>query len=62
MAMACVRIMSAGKAGLESLPDFVEECIKADISQLEPFAIVHSREAVNQITLLTRDRAKDGGH
>lgn len=61
MAIACVRIMSAGKAGLESLPDFVNECIAANIPQLEPFAIDHSREAVNDIKQKTQDQTRDGG-
>ena len=61
MAIACARIMSAGKAGLESLPYFVDECIEANIPQLEPFAIDHSREAVKDIKLKTQEKTQDGG-
>ena len=53
--------MAAGKAGLESLPYFVDECIEAEIPQLEPFAIDHSREAVNDIKLKTQEKTQDGG-
>lgn len=61
MAVACIRVMAAGKAGLESLPHFVDECIEAEIPQLEPFAIDHSREAVNDIKLKTQEKTQDGG-
>lgn len=53
--------MAAGKAGLESLPYFVDECVEANIPQLEPFAIDHSREAVNDIKLKTQEKTQDGG-
>ncbi len=42
MAIGAVRVMAAGKAGLESLPFFVDELLAQDIPLLEPWAIDHS--------------------
>ena len=44
-----------------SCPHFVDECIEANIPQLELFAIDHSREAVNDIKLKTQEKTQDGG-
>lgn len=42
MAIGAVRVMAAGKAGLESLPYFVDELIAQGIPQLAPWARDHT--------------------
>ena len=49
---AAARVMAAGKAGLESLPYFVEELLAQGITQLAPWAADHTDE---QIEKLNRD-------
>ena len=44
MAIGAVRVMAAGKAGLESLPFFVDELLAQNIPQLEPWAIDHAQQ------------------
>ncbi len=44
MAIGAVRVMAAGKAGLESLPYFVDEFLAQGVEQLAPWAIDHSDE------------------
>lgn len=49
MAIGAVRVMAAGKAGLESLPFFVDEMLAQDIPQLEPWAIDHAGRQREQL-------------
>ena len=42
MAIGAVRVMAAGKAGLDSLPFFVDELLVQNIPQLEPWAMDHA--------------------
>ena len=44
MAIGVARVMAAGKAGLESLPIFVDELMAQGISQLAPWAADHMEE------------------
>ncbi len=44
MAIGAARVMAAGKAGLESLPFFVDELMAQGIPQLAPWAIDHMEE------------------
>ena len=53
---AAARVMAAGKAGLESLPYFVDEIKAQGISQLAPWAADHSQEQIEALnTKLNRD-------
>lgn len=49
---AAARVMAAGKAGLESLPYFVDELLAQGITQLAPWAADHTD---GQIEKLNRD-------
>ena len=49
---AAARVMAAGKAGLESLPYFVDELLAQGIPQLAPWAADHTAA---QIDKLNRD-------
>lgn len=51
MAMGAVRVMAAGKAGLESLPIFVDELMAQGIEQLAPWAADHVELAVGKTDL-----------
>ena len=46
---AAARVMAAGKAGLESLPMVVDECIVQGIPVLAPWAVDHSQEQINRL-------------
>ena len=49
MAIGAVRVMAAGKAGLESLPYFVNEFLAQGIDQLAPWAIDHSPDQLDRL-------------
>ena len=53
---AAARVMAAGKAGLESLPVFVDECIVQGVPLLAPWAADHSLEQINRLRDSTRQR------
>ena len=53
---AATRVMSAGKAGLESLPYFVDELLAQGITQLEPWAADHNMEQLDQLNEVTAER------
>jgi len=56
---AATRVMAAGKAGLESLPHFVDECIVQGIPLLAPWAADHSYEQLSRLRDITRSRRKN---
>ncbi len=56
MATGAVRVMAAGKAGLESLPMFVDELMAQGIPQLAPWAIDHSQDQIDYLGDMTRNR------
>ncbi len=49
MAIGAARVMAAGKAGLESLPHFVDELMAQGIPQLAPWAIDHSQDQIDDL-------------
>lgn len=51
--------MAAGKAGLDSLPYFVDELMVQGIRQLAPWAGDHSEEQIEELRKVTQDR-RDG--
>ena len=53
---AATRVMSAGKAGLESLPYFVDELLAQGITQLEPWAADHNTDQIVRLNLVTEER------
>ena len=56
---AATRVMADGKAGLESLPYFVDELLYQGITQLAPWAADHSTEQIEGLGHETRER-RDG--
>ena len=56
MAIGAVRVMAAGKAGLESLPFFVDELMAQGIPQLAPWALDHNQDQIDQLKAMTQDR------
>ena len=56
MAIGAARVMAAGKAGLESLPFFVDELLAQGIPQLAPWAIDHSQDQIDELHDRTRER------
>ena len=60
MAIGAARVMAAGKAGLESLPFFVDELMAQGIPQLAPWAADHLEETGGKTDLQRlRDRTQD---
>ena len=55
MAIGAVRVMAAGKAGLESLPFFVDELLAQGVDQLAPWAIDHSPEQLDGLRRQTEE-------
>ena len=53
---AAARVMAAGKAGLESLPYFVDELQAQGITQLAPWAADHSVEQIDALEDMVRQR------
>lgn len=53
---AATRVMAAGKAGLESLPYFVDELMGQGIPQLAPWAADHSQEQIDILNKTVGDR------
>ena len=53
---AAIRVMAAGKAGLESLPYFVDELLAQDITQLSPWAVDHSTQQLDELQDATREK------
>lgn len=53
---AAARVMAAGKAGLESLPYFVDELLAQGITQLAPWAADHSVEQIDALENMVRER------
>ena len=56
MAIGAVRVMAAGKAGLESLPFFVDEMMAQGITQLAPWAADHSQDQIDELHAMTQSR------
>lgn len=56
MAIGAARVMAAGKAGLESLPLFVDELMAQGIPQLAPWALDHSQDQIDQLKAMTQER------
>ena len=56
MAIGAARVMAAGKAGLESLPFFVDELLAQGIPQLAPWAIDHSQDQIDELQNRTQER------
>ena len=56
MAIGAARVMAAGKAGLESLPYFVDELMAQGIEQLAPWAIDHSQGDIDILASRTQPR------
>lgn len=56
MAIGAARVMAAGKAGLESLPFFVDELLAQGIPQLAPWAIDHSQDQIDELQDRTQER------
>ena len=56
MAIGAARVMAAGKAGLESLPFFVDELMAQGIPQLAPWALDHSQDQIDQLKAMTQER------
>ena len=56
MAIVAARVMAAGKAGLESLPSFVDELMAQRIPQLAPWALDHSQDQIEQLKTMTQER------
>ena len=52
---AAARVMAAGKAGLESLPYFVDELLAEGITQLAPWAADHDGGAINDLNSRIQD-------
>lgn len=59
MSMRAVRIMTAGQAGLRSLPHFMQEFIDAGIPMLEPFALDHSSDQIRLLEEETEQYVND---
>lgn len=53
---AAARVMAAGKAGLESLPYFVDELLAQGITQLAPWAADHDVEEIEKLNRDTRQQ------
>ena len=53
---AATRVMAAGKAGLESLPYFVDELLAQGITQLAPWAADHSGDQIEGLNEMVRER------
>lgn len=53
---AAARVMAAGKAGLESLPYFVDELQAQGITQLAPWAADHSTTQLDELDKMVRER------
>ena len=53
---AATRVMAAGKAGLESLPYFVDEMLAQGITQLAPWAADHSQEQIDTLNKIIQER------
>ena len=53
---AATRVMAAGKAGLESLPYFVDELLAQGITQLAPWAADHNQEQIERLNNATQER------
>lgn len=53
---AATRVMTAGKAGLESLPHFVDEFLAQGITQLAPWAADHNFEQIDKLNQATLER------
>lgn len=53
---AATRVMAAGKAGLESLPYFVDELLAQGIPQLAPWGADHSNEPIATLNRVTQER------
>ena len=53
---AATRVMAAGKAGLESLPFFVNELLAQGITQIAPWAADHNIEQITRLNQVTKDR------
>ena len=58
MAIGAVRVMAAGKAGLESLPYFVDEFLAQGVEQLAPWAIDHSDEDLDRLRQATAAKVR----
>ena len=58
MAIGAVRVMAAGKAGLDSLPFFVDELLAQGIPQLAPWAIDHDQDDIDSLVSRTRERVR----
>lgn len=58
MAIGAVRVMAAGKAGLESLPYFVDELLAQGVPQLAPWAIDHDQDEIDDLVTRTRERVR----
>ena len=58
MAIGAVRVMAAGKAGLESLPYFVDELSTQGIPQLAPWAIDHDQDEIDGLVDRARARVR----
>lgn len=58
MAIGAVRVMAAGKAGLESLPFFVDELLAQGIPQLAPWAIDHDQDEIDRLVTRARERVR----
>lgn len=56
MSIGAARVMAAGKAGLESLPYFVDELLAQGIPQLAPWAIDHSQDQIDDLRDMTQVR------
>ena len=56
MTIVAARVMAAGKAGLDSLPYFVDELLSQGIRQLAPWAGDHSEEQIEELRKVTEDR------
>lgn len=57
---AAARVMAAGKAGLESLPYFVDELLAQGITQLAPWAADHDVEEIESLNRDTRQQRHAG--
>ena len=58
MAIGAARVMAAGKAGLESLPFFVDELMAQGIPQLVPWAADHSHDQITVLHNRIRERVQ----
>ena len=53
---AATRVMAAGKAGLESLPYFVDELLAQGVTQLAPWAADHSQDQIEGLNNMIQER------